>query len=99
MASDTQKIKGKCDQMQRAIDMLMQESVECYQRAKKQGDRAPINKRTALKHKCGALRDLVAFVQFKKREKYPWRSVSFSKVENKFFANNSTVNMIFSLCF
>ena len=30
--------------------------------------------------KCGALRDLVAFVQFKKREKYPWRSVNFSKV-------------------
>ena len=24
---------------------------------------------------CGALRDLVAFVQFKKREKHPWRSV------------------------
>ena len=29
---------------------------------------------------CGALRDLVPFVQFKKREKYPWRSVNFSKV-------------------
>ena len=29
---------------------------------------------------CGALRDLVAFVQFKKREKHPWRSVNFSKV-------------------
>ena len=29
---------------------------------------------------CGALRDLVPFVQFKKREKHPWRSVSFSKV-------------------
>ena len=27
-----------------------------------------------------ALRDLVAFVQFKKPEKYPWRSVNFSKV-------------------
>ena len=26
------------------------------------------------------LRDLVPFVQFKKREKYPWRSVTFSKV-------------------
>ena len=24
--------------------------------------------------------DLVAFVQFKKREKHPWRSVNFSKV-------------------
>ena len=30
--------------------------------------------------KCGALRDLVPFVQFKKREKHPWRSVTFSKV-------------------
>ena len=27
-----------------------------------------------------ALRDLVAYVQFKKREKDPWRSVTFSKV-------------------
>ena len=25
------------------------------------------------------LRDLVPFVQFKKREKHPWRSVTFSK--------------------
>ena len=29
---------------------------------------------------CGALRDLVPFVQFKKREKHPRRSVNFSKV-------------------
>ena len=29
---------------------------------------------------CGALRDLVAFVQFKKREKQPRRSVNFLKV-------------------
>ena len=29
---------------------------------------------------CGALRDLVLFVQFKKREKHPCRSVAFSKV-------------------
>ena len=28
---------------------------------------------------CDALRDLVPFVQFKKREKYPWRSVTFGK--------------------
>ena len=28
---------------------------------------------------CGALRDLVQFVQFKKREKDPWRSVTFSQ--------------------
>ena len=30
-------------------------------------------------HVC-ALRDLVSFAQFKKREKYPWSSVTFSKV-------------------
>ena len=29
---------------------------------------------------CDALRNLVPFVQFKKHEKHPWRSVSFSKV-------------------
>ena len=29
---------------------------------------------------CVALRDLIPFVQFKKREKHPWRSVNFSKV-------------------
>ena len=29
---------------------------------------------------CDALRDLVPFVQFKKREKHTWRSVTFSKV-------------------
>ena len=29
---------------------------------------------------CGALRDLVPFVQFKKREKHPWRSVTLSKL-------------------
>ena len=27
-----------------------------------------------------ALRDLEPFVQFKKRQKHPWRSVTFSKV-------------------
>ena len=30
---------------------------------------------------CDLLRDLASFVvQFKKREKHPWRSASFSKV-------------------
>ena len=29
---------------------------------------------------CGALRDLVPFVQFKKRDKHPWKSVNFNKV-------------------
>ena len=36
-----------------------------------------------LLRKCDALRDLVAFVQFKKREKHPWRSVNFNKVPLK----------------
>ena len=31
----------------------------------------------------GALNDLVPYVQFKKREKQPWRSVTFSKVEKE----------------
>ena len=29
---------------------------------------------------CDALHDLVQFVQFNKREKHPWRSLTFSKV-------------------
>ena len=29
---------------------------------------------------CDTLRDLGPFAQFKKREKYPWRNVTFSKV-------------------
>ena len=32
---------------------------------------------------CDALRNLVPFVQFKKREKHPWRSVTFSKAAGK----------------
>ena len=31
---------------------------------------------------CDALRDLVPFVKFKKREKYPWRSITFSAKSN-----------------
>ena len=34
----------------------------------------------SLKCKCDALRDLVPFLQFQKRKKHPWRSVTFSKV-------------------
>ena len=30
--------------------------------------------------KCDALRDLVTFVQFKKREKHTWRSVNLVKL-------------------
>ena len=29
-------------------------------------------------HTCGALHDLVPFVQFKEHEKHPWRSTNFS---------------------
>ena len=35
-----------------------------------------INKRCI----CGTLCDLVPCAQYKKREKYPWRSVNFGKV-------------------
>ena len=30
---------------------------------------------------CDVLRDLVPFVQYKKHEKNPWKSVTFSKVQ------------------
>ena len=33
---------------------------------------------------CDDLRHFVAFKQCKKREKHPWRSVTFSKVESYF---------------
>ena len=32
-----------------------------------------------LSYNCVALRDLVPFVQVKKREKHPWKSITFSK--------------------
>ena len=35
---------------------------------------------------CGVLHDLVRFVQFKKREKHPWKSVTFSKGAEKISA-------------
>ena len=33
------------------------------------------------RNRSGALRDLVPFVQFKKREKHPWKRVNFSKLK------------------
>ena len=33
------------------------------------------------RNNCGALRDLVPFLQFKKHEKHPWRSVTFSRLQ------------------
>ena len=40
------------------------------------------------------LLDLVLFIQFKKREKHPWRSVNFSKVAG--FTNINTPPRVFS---
>ena len=40
---------------------------------------------------CDALPDLVPFVQFKKREKHPWKSVTFSKVAASFGYKLTTV--------
>ena len=39
---------------------------------------------------CGALRDLVPFVQFEKHEKHQWRSVNFSKVGVQMVPNRAT---------
>ena len=40
---------------------------------------------------CGVLRDLVPFVEFKKREKHSWRSVNFSKVAG--FSQHSSMGV------
>ena len=39
--------------------------------------------RTVSLFPCDALRDLAPFAQFKKREKHPWRKVTFRKVAGK----------------
>ena len=47
-----------------------------------------------------AFRDLVPFVQLKKkREKHPWRNVTFSKVEACNFNKSNTPPWMFSLFF
>ena len=46
---------------------------------------------------CDALRDLVPFVQFKKREKDPWRSVTFSKVAGFINTPLWVILMVFKL--
>ena len=38
-----------------------------------------------LVYKCDALRDMVPFAQFKKREKHAWRRVAFSKLKVTLF--------------
>ena len=35
---------------------------------------------------CDALRDLVPILQFKKREKHPWKTVTFGKVAGLAFS-------------
>ena len=42
---------------------------------------------------CDALRDLVPWAQFKKREKHPWRSVTFSEACN--FTKSNTPPWVF----
>ena len=46
---------------------------------------------------CDVLRDVVPFVQFKKREKHPWKSVTFSKVVGLAcnFTKNDTSSGVF----
>ena len=46
---------------------------------------------------CGALHDLVAFVQLKKHEKHPWRSVNFSKIAD--LPNRATHHIYVGLYF
>ena len=43
-----------------------------------------LNKIPTNNYLCDALPDLVPFAQFKKREKHPWRSATFSKVLGSF---------------
>ena len=44
------------------------------------GEKIKLEKGNTKKEICDSLRDLVPFVQFKKHEKHPWRSINFSKV-------------------
>ena len=46
-----------------------------------------------------ALRDLVSCVQFKKHEKHPWRSVTFSKVKACNFTKSNTPPWVFFMFF
>ena len=45
---------------------------------------------------CDALRDLLPFVQFKKREMHPWMSFTFSKVTGFYnFTQTNTPSWVF----
>ena len=47
-------------------------------------------------NKCDALRDLVPFVQLKKREKYPWKCATLRKVTfSNFTKSNSPLRVFF----
>ena len=54
--------------------------IQPFKELRYNGFRKREREKQLMARKCGALRNLVAFVQFKKREKHPWRSVKFSKV-------------------
>ena len=41
---------------------------------------------------CDALRNLVPFAQFKKREKHPWRSITFSKLTYTYYWMHNPVS-------
>ena len=45
---------------------------------------------------CDALRDLVPFLQFKKREKHTWRSATFSKVAGNVTKSNTPPWVLFT---
>ena len=46
---------------------------------------------------CDALRDLVPFVQFKKREKHPWTSVTFCRLKTATLLKVTLLDGCFSL--
>ena len=49
-----------------------------------------VKNRTSSCYIYEALHDLVPFVQFKKREKHPWRSITFSKVTSVYSVAKSS---------
>ena len=48
---------------------------------------------------CDVLSDLVPFVLFKKREKHPWKSITFSKVAESNFTESNTPPWVFFMFF
>ena len=45
---------------------------------------------------CDVLRDLVPFVQFEKREKHPWGSITFSRLLACKFAKSNSLAWVFT---